>query len=294
MKAAVLRGLIAALGYLPLPVSRGLGWIVGMALWLFPNPTRRTAQENLQRCYPQQSARERKRRCRHSLVQLGQTLTDSCWVWTRSREQLVRAVRAVSGGAVFAEARARGRGVIVVSPHIGCWEMVGPYCAEQMTLTVLYRPPRLAALETVMKAGRERSGYRLAATDGRGIRSLYKALNAGQAIGILPDQAPRPGHGVLAPFFGHPARTMTLLPRLARASDAAVVFCVMERLPRGQGFHLHVLAASEAVKAPDDVTAATAVNRDVERCVALCPDQYMWGYRRFRRTGTRSGAPDGA
>lgn len=290
MPNLLLRFLIRAIGSLPLRLGRVAGLAVGAVLWLMPNPARSTARANLERCYPDLDAGERRRRVRRSLLHLGQTLTDSAWVWTRSPAELQAAVREVRGFEQVRRAREEGLGIIFVSPHIGCWELVATWLAEQVPLTALYRPPRLAALESIMTAGRQRTGATLVPTDGRGIRALYKALTRGETIGILPDQAPRHDQGVIAPFFGQPARTMTLLSRLARGGRATVIQCVMERLPGGAGFRLHLFPASPAVADPDDLIAATAVNRDVERCIALCPEQYMWSYRRFRRTGARPAA----
>lgn len=287
MTANLLRLVVHAVGRLPLRLGRMAGLGVGGLLWLLPNPVKRTTKENLARCFPDLPAAERRRLARASLMHLGQTLTDSAWVWTRPPAVLTEAVRETHSMDLIDEARDRRDGIIFVSPHIGCWELVCTYLAEHVPLTALYRPPRMAALEALMTEGRERSGATLVPTDGRGIRALHKALKRGETIGILPDQAPRAGHGVIAPFFGNPARTMTLLSRMARAPGVTVIFCVMERLPRGAGFRLHLFEASRDVGDADDVVAATAVNREVERCIALCPEQYMWSYRRFRRTGAR-------
>lgn len=288
MMTTLLRLVVRGIGRLPLRLGRVAGLGIGAMLWLLPNPAKRTARANLARCYPDLDPAERRRRARLSLMHLGQTLTDSAWVWTRSPAELHAAVREVHGFEQVRQARDQGLGIIFVSPHIGCWELVCSWLAQEVPLTALYRPPRLAALESIMKTGRQSTGATLVPTDGRGIRALHKALRRGETIGILPDQAPRHGHGVIAPFFGQPARTMTLLSRLARSGQGPVIHCVMERLPRGGGFRLHLLPASPEVADPDDERAAAAVNRDVERCIALCPEQYMWSYRRFRRTGART------
>lgn len=287
MHPAVLRLPVRAIGRLPLRLSRAVGLALGTLLWLLPNPARSTTRSNLARCFAHLTSAQRRRFTRLSLLHLGRTLTDSCWVWMQRPAMLTAAVREVRGIDLMVQARASGDGLIFVSPHIGCWELVCSWLAEHVPLTALYRPPRLAALEQLMIEGRQRTGATLVPTDARGIRRLHKALRRGEGIGILPDQAPRPGHGVIAPFFGQPARTMTLLSRMARGRNVRVIFCVMERLPRAGGFVLHMLPASPEVADPDDTVSATAVNRDVERCVALCPEQYMWSYRRFRRTGER-------
>jgi len=289
MTGILLRLGLRAIGHLPLPLGRGLGLLLGAGLWLARGRAWQTTMANLERCFPALSAAERRRLARASLLHTGRTFTDSARVWVgdpRTTDALVRETR---GYDLVETARSRGDGILLILPHIGCWELVGTFFATRIPFTALYRPPRVAALEPLLRAGRERAGTRLAATDGRGVRTLYRALRAGEAIAILPDQAPAPRHGVVAPFFGQPAQTVTLVSRLARGPRVTAIACVMERLPRARGFRLHLLPAEPAIADADEVAAATAVNREVERCIALCPAQYMWSYRRFRRTATRRG-----
>ena len=109
------------------------------------------------------------------------------------------------------------------------------------------------------------------------------ALKRGEYVGILPDQEPKADRGALfAPLFGVPAFTMLLVSRLARKTGARVVFMFAERLPGRRGFHVHCLPAAEDIGSENDEVAARALNEGVERCVALCPEQYIWPYKRFR------------
>jgi len=135
--------------------------------------------------------------------------------------------------------------------------------------------------ETIRTA-RERMGATLVPTDSRGVRTLYQRLASGGMIGILPDQDPREGAGLFAPFFGVAAKTMTLLPRFAAKSGAPVILCFAERLPRGRGFHLHFTPLPPAVNDPDPARSAATVNAAVEAAVRRRPEQYQWSYKRFR------------
>jgi KDO2-lipid IV(A) lauroyltransferase len=129
----------------------------------------------------------------------------------------------------------------------------------------------------------------LVPTDQQGIRRLLQSLRRGNYLGILPDQEPKAHKGsVFAPFFGVPAFTMLLVNKLARKTGARVVFLFAERLPKRRGFALHCLAAPWGIDSEDEVEAATALNLGVEQCVRICPEQYVWAYKRFRSR------PDGA
>jgi KDO2-lipid IV(A) lauroyltransferase len=135
----------------------------------------------------------------------------------------------------------------------------------------------------LMRATRERFGARLVSADNTGIRALYKALERGEMVAILPDQVPSARSGsVFAPFFGIPASTMVLLSRLAVKTGAPVMFAYAERLPRGRGYHLHFLPAPPDVNHGDLESSAATVNAMVEKCVRAAPDQYQWVYKRFR------------
>ena len=235
-------------------------------------------------------AGERRRFVRRALIENACTLLESPRAWLRDPERLLARIDPQDGEARIRAALARGKGLIFAAPHLGNWEMGVHFLTRTTPTTVLYRPPRQEVLESVMVQGRGRDQARVVPTDAGGIRALYQALGRGEAIAVLPDQQPKEEGraAVFAPFFGVPALTMTLLPRLARKTGAAVLYVFVERLPWGRGFRMHWLDGPEGIADADPVVAATALNRGVEACVARCPTQYQWTYRRFKRR------PDGA
>ncbi|MGA7802275.1 MAG: lysophospholipid acyltransferase family protein, partial [Gammaproteobacteria bacterium] len=239
-------------------------------------------EANLARCLQDVPARERRRLARRSLMETGKTAAESGAVWLWPPQRVMPLVREIVGEAVMEQAVAQGKGVILATPHLGSWEMSGLYAAVRFGITSLYRPPRMAELDSLIRGARERTGAHLVPTDAGGIRALYQALGRGEVIGILPDQEPAPGAGLFAPWFGVPAYTMLLLARLARKSGAPVVFIYAERLPLGRGFRLHYRPAEDGIADRDPQTAASALNRTVEACVRALPEQYQWSYRRFR------------
>ena len=101
-------------------------------------------------------------------------------------------------------------------------------------------------------------------------------------MGLLPDQVPPDGLGVWAQFFGRAAYTMTLSTRLARQTGAVLLLAWGERLPAGRGYRVHLRAWPGDVE-PDPVAAATQVNAQMERLVRECPQQYLWGYARYKQ-----------
>jgi KDO2-lipid IV(A) lauroyltransferase len=272
--------LLHGLARLPLPVLHALGGFVGWLVILFPNRQRRNALINIALCYPELPAREKIRLRNRALRAFGRTYFEIAYLWLRPAEEGLGLIRDVRGAELLE--RTDGRGLIVLSPHLGAWELAGMHLVAQGPTTIFYKPQKY--LDDLIFDARRRGGATLAPITARGIRALVDALEKGDYAGILPDQEPRSDKGAaFAPLFGIPAWTMALVSRLARKSGARVIFMFAERLPRSAGFRIHCLPAPDGIDSDDDVTAATALNRGIERCIAVCPEQYLWPYRRFRR-----------
>jgi len=174
-----------------------------------------------------------------------------------------------------------GRGLIFLTPHLGCFEILPQAYARQHPVTSLFKPPHKESLRTWIETMRTGPNMQMAPADPRGVRMLVRALKRNEAVGILPDQTPPAGEGVWAPFFGKPAYTMTLAHRLHRLTGAPVVVLFAERLPRGAGYRLRV---RDVGALPEDaVQAATRINAEIEQLIALAPTQYLWGYNRYKR-----------
>jgi len=278
---ALLYGSLRVIGVLPLAVLHGIGAAIGSVIWIVHGRARRIAERNLVKVLTQKSAKERQAIARASVVETGKAIAEIAGVWGRSAEHALGLIREVRGAEVFEAARASGKGTIVAAPHLGCWELLNYWVASHGQLSIVYRPPRQASLEPLLLRARGHLPVEQIRASGAGVRALYRRLAAGGVVGILPDQRPKQGEGVLAPFFGVPALTMVLLSRLARSTGATVVFAFCERLPRGAGFRLHVLEAPAGIDDEDIEVACTAMNRGVERCVELAFAQYQWTYKRF-------------
>ena len=185
------------------------------------------------------------------------------------------------------DAYASGKGVLFLTPHMGCFEITAQAlalrCSERHgPLTVLYRPARHAGLGEVMTLARERPGLAAVPTTLAGVRQMIKALRSGRAVGLLPDQVPPEGMGQWAPFFGQPAYTMTLAARLALQTSARVVLIWGERLSWGRGYRLHTQALSHELSVDLD-TAVVQINQAMESLILQCPSQYVWGYARYKK-----------
>jgi len=195
-------------------------------------------------------------------------------------------------------AYAAGRGVIFLTPHLGCFELsvqegARRWSARHGPITILYRPARQRWLAQVMRTARSRWGVQAVPTTLAGVRQMARTLRQGAAVGLLPDQVPPDGQGIWAPFFGRPAYTMTLAARLARQSGAAVVLAYCRRLGWGRGYALYLEELPMPPASASLPAAVRHINTAMQRCIAQCPQQYLWGYARYKRPRAE-GLPGGA
>lgn len=261
-----------------------------IAGWLTPVYTacasreRRVTRSNLARAYPLLHQHQRDALGRRSLRHSVATVLELGFAWQGAPDKVHASIKAVHGQALLEDAHAKGNGVIILAPHFGNWEVLNFWLSSQMPFTAMYEPPRIAPLDDTIRNGRERMGARLVPTTARGVSSLLKALKRHEAVGILPDQVPEDTGGVIAPFFGYPAYTATLLPKLVSRTQATVIVGVAKRRMAGDGFELHFMPADPRVHDADEAVSAHGVNASVESTIMLDPAQYQWEYKRYKHT----------
>jgi len=279
VQAFVLPALFRLLARLPLAGVHRLGAALGWLAYLLSPTYRRTLRANMaQAGFDTPSLR------RAAIAHAGRQGLEAAWLWRRSAEDITRCIKEAEPGRLAALLGQR-RPLLLLTPHLGSFEASAQYYAAQplaqaRPMTVLFRPPRKAALRQLI-GERARPGLLLAPAGMRGVRMLMRALRRGQTAGILPDQVPSLGEGAWASFFGRPAYTMTLPARLAAASDARIVFALCERLPAGRGFVLQLVPFDEPLSG--DIEKDTQrLNLSLEALIRRCPAQYLWGYNRYK------------
>ncbi len=272
--------LFRILGLLPLRALHALGAALGGVIYRTSPGYRRRLRENLPRDLP-----DRERTLARAVAEAGKQALELAWVWTRPREDLLARVETENPEVVEA-ILAEDRAVLMLTPHLGCFEAIAQSymwspAGRRRPMLALYRVPRKAVLRPLFELARKRSGLLLAPADLHGVRLMLRALRNRQVVGLLPDQVPSRGEGVWAPFFGRPAYTMTLPARLALANDAIVVSVVALRRPRGAGFLLRWEPLAESLTG-DPARDAAMINREMERLIRRCPEQYLWSYNRYK------------
>jgi KDO2-lipid IV(A) lauroyltransferase len=264
-------------------LGAGLGWLV----WALSPSYRRRLDANAALAGVGSAER------RAAVAEAGKMSLETARLWLRPADARVPDPVHWSGVELVEAALDAGRGLVLLTPHMGSFEICAQAYAERFgarqPITVLYRPARNAFLRELEETARARPHLATAPAALSGVRLLLRALKRGETIGLLPDQVPPEGMGVWVPFFGQPAYTMTLAAKLLRQSGAKPLAIWGERLPRGGGWHVHVselpVPLPEPAPADADEAAladAVAINRSMERLIALAPSQYLWGYHRYK------------
>lgn len=250
--------------------------------WMRLSPTKRhTTLRNLERCFPDLDAAARERLAHESFVHYVASVLEAGHNWYWSVEALASRCDEFAGRDRVNRALGSGQGVMVLAPHFGAWEYLGIYLQQYPEIAILYKPPDDPRLDRALLERRQRGGAQMLPANAQGVRTLFAHLRNGKGAGVLPDQEPSRGQGRFAPFFGVPALTGVLGARIARKTRCHVFFGVAERLPGGR-YRIHILPAEDAIGGDDLEAALAAINRGVERCIAIDPAQYLWSYKRFK------------
>jgi KDO2-lipid IV(A) lauroyltransferase len=203
-------------------------------------------------------------------------------MWEWPVDKCLGLIKQTEGLELVDEALATGKGLILLAPHLGNWELAGLFFSSRYKMAALYSPPHIKEFEDYMIRVRGRLGSELVRGDRKGLMRLMGILKEGGVAGILPDQSPRGKTNAYAPFFGMDVMTMTLVGKLVQKTGANVLVTYAERLPNGEGFKILVTRAEPGIGAEDTVAGATALNQSVEKVVRMAPEQYQWEYKRMR------------
>lgn len=270
------------LSIFPLSVLHLIGAVLGRIVYLLSGSYRRRLRENLERAGFTAHLSD-------AVKEAGKNILELPFIWCAKPDRVLRTANLENWDLVQQALDAK-KGVIFLTPHLGCFEIVAQSIAVRTRLTVMYRPPRKDALKPLIEGARARENLLLAPANLSGVRIMAKALKKGEAIGLLPDQVPQEGEGVWAKFFGKPAYTMTLSAKLHSMNGAPIILTYAERLPHGRGYVVR-FAAFEEELGSDPVQQAEAINRGMEKLIARSPAQYFWSYNRYKKPDGVSG-PD--
>ena len=253
-----------------------IGIIVGKLYFLFSKKSYKLLRDNIKnsKIFELTSIEDS---IRENINELGKGIIESFYLWGSSQEKSLKLIRNIVGEKYLINAEKRGKGIIFLTPHLGCFEITSIYYGSKKPITVMYRKARKIWMSDFMINGRKKGKVKPAPADIKGLKKVLIALKNGEAVGILPDQVADKGEGELANFFGRPAYTMVLISKLIKRTDATIIMAYGERLKNGNGFDIHV----EELKRKD-IETPNDLNKQVENFIKKNPTQYYWSYDRYK------------
>ncbi|MFG0720227.1 lysophospholipid acyltransferase [Pseudomonas sp. GLN_6] len=282
-KGALVVGFLRLFALLPWRAVQAVGAAIGWLMWKLPNRSREVTRINLAGCFAHLPAEQRERLVGESLRDIGKTLTESACAWIWPANKTLGLIKQVEGMQVLQDALASGKGVVLISSHLGNWEVLLQYVCSLCKPIILYRPIKLKAVDELLVKQRVQLGNSLAPSTKEGILSLIKQVRKGGVAGIAADPEPSLSSGVFVPFFGVPALTSKFVPSLVKDRKAEAVFMHALRLDDGSGYRVVIEAAPDALYGDDIEAAVAALNQGIEKQVRQAPSQYMWNMKRFKK-----------
>jgi len=273
---------LRTLAILPFGMLQIIGALFGMFIARLPLSFNRVALKNIEICFPDLSPQQQKDLARRSVRNTIISAFEHAALWCWPAERLAPQIKDVENEMIAQAGLAKGKGVILLAPHLSSWEISQGYVCGRYAFSAVYKPLRKKEMEEFVFGARKRAGMQLLPTTPSGLRKVYAALKENQMVCILPDQVPGRKNGVFSTFFGKPVWTMTLINRLAQKTNATVIIGACYRLGIGKGFKLAVYPVDATIADADPVIGANALNKAIEQIVLSAPDQYHWIYKRFK------------
>jgi Kdo2-lipid IVA lauroyltransferase/acyltransferase len=277
--------LVELLGALPRVLARSIGAGVGRVAFLLIPRLRRTGRRNLEWAFPEKSLAERDRILRSLYRNLGWLLAEFCQMKNYTPEN-TRGFLRYEGLEHFLAARDEGKGVLILTGHLGAWELSSFYHSLMgYPMSIVIRRLDNEQIDNLVNGIRCRHGNRVLHKDDFA-RGLLACMRSGQTVGILMDTNMTPPQGVFVDFFGHPACTASGLARVALKTGARVLpgFLLWEESTRQYVLRFgSPLALQCSGDAEADVVANTALFTSViEAYIRRYPDQWLWVHRRWK------------
>lgn len=282
VKAILIKLGLILVAKLPFSLAQRIGMGIGFMLFIFPNSVKKIVQINIKKCFADLSPQQQRKLLCNTLMHIGSNALEhpAWWIWPH--EKFAPLIKTVQGEEHIRAAQQAGKNILILVPHLGAWEVLQRYMPRHYKCASMYRPLRIAAMEQFIKKARSKDGADILPLTRSGLREAYARLGRGEVMGVLPDQVPHRNGGVFAPFFGIPAWTTTFALKMAQKTQATVFMGYAKRLGCGKGFSIHFSLVNPDILNQDLAVAATAMNADIEACVREIPEQYQWGYKRFK------------
>tara|TARA_B100001758_G_scaffold223782_1_gene214684 strand:- start:195 stop:1082 length:888 start_codon:yes stop_codon:yes gene_type:complete len=271
------------LSILPLKAIRVLGRLLGQILFFISNRHRNITLTNLKLAFPELPDKEIKSLCKKSLIETGTTLLESGYVWIRLPGNILPQSIQVVGFESVQQSIKEGCGLLLFTPHQANIEILINFLGQNLDCSVPYSKIKNEYLDDFVKKARAKMGVNMVEVNITGVKKLLNNLSKGETVAIASDQVPELSGGEISKFFGQECLSMSLLWKLQNKTKAKVHSMVCIRGPKGNDFKL---IFGPQLEMPHTIKEGVdTMNKELEKCIMLAPEQYAWEYKKYRRAG---------
>lgn len=270
---------LRCLTFLPIRWQLHLGSGLGKILSVFPTRLKHITKINIGLCFPNLSSQEQKTLVKNNFASLGMAIMETAMAWYLPEKRLHNLFHLVGLKNVEAAFK-KNKGIILVSPHFMCLEIIGRLLGMKYQFAVTYKPHKKKFLADMQEKWREK--YHIQTIPHHRLRELFHALQRNRAVWYAYDVDAGEKHSVFAPFFNIPTASLTTVSRIAERSGAAVIPIHFYRREDKSGYDILLSPALEHFPTTDFVSDATRLNKILEEAIRKTPEQYIWQYKRFK------------
>lgn len=268
-------------GQQPILFSRFYARILaGLVNLLHVSKTSRTIRFNIEICLPQLNKKEREDITRAAIRNELQSYMEFFSIWGSSTEKNISRIRQIHGEHFIHEALAENKGLVLIVPHFGTWEIMNSWLSQYTQMTIMYKPIKNPDADNFVREARSREKANLVPTDESGVRQIFKALKQGGTTAILPDHTPNIG-GEMIDYFGVPLASSNLSTKLIQKTKAKALLLYAIR-NETDDFDMFIEPINEQIYQGNANDGTRVIHQTIEHLIARFPEHYHWSYKRFK------------
>ena len=274
--------LLKFIAILPLSFLQRIALGVAYLLFHTNSSIKRITAINLRLAYPELNEQTLQKRLRLSIQSQCMTYIEFVKCWGMSPQYNFNLLKNIHGAELLEKALANQKGVIVVVPHFGCWELLNAWLNIYTQPMIMYKPDKIKGVNRYILNARQKFNATLVPTDETGIRQIFKHLKQGGLTVILPDHLPKASGGIYSHFFQQNTLSATLVSKMATKTQCNIIGLSCIRNPELSSFDVYCTELPQTILSKDLQQSVDSLNLAMQEMIQLAPEQYIWSYKRFR------------
>lgn len=235
---------------------------------------------NLKIALPELSSSQQERIIKQAISNEVQSYFEFFHIWGATNQENIQRIHHIQGAEYFHQALKEQKGVVLIVPHFGTWEVMNAWCAQFTDMTILYKPVKNKIADQFVREARSREQANLVPTNESGVREILKALKKGGTTVILPDHSPNI-ESEMVDYFGIPLYSSNLTAKLVQKTKVKALFLYAKR-NHANGFDMYIEPMSEQIYQGTANDGTKVIHEKIEALIRTYPEHYHWSYKRFK------------